>query len=113
MSKPQWKLLTKKRESATKGVPPGKEAPAWVTNTVTLICGQRDAVVVDTFLSAQQSKKLVDRVVDASTSTALERYEEMALGDRKSFQAILKIHALPQPLQRRDMTSHRGEVKLG
>jgi len=77
MSKLQWKLLTKKRESVTKGVPPGKEAPAWVTNSVTLICGQRDAVVVDTFLCAQQSKKLVDRVVDASTSTALELYEEM------------------------------------
>jgi hypothetical protein len=31
MSKLEWKLLTKKRESATKGVPPGKEALAWVT----------------------------------------------------------------------------------
>ena len=27
MSKLEWKLLTKKRESATKGVPPGKELP--------------------------------------------------------------------------------------
>jgi glyoxylase-like metal-dependent hydrolase (beta-lactamase superfamily II) len=65
MSKLQWKLLTKKRESATKGVPPGKEALAWVTNTVTLICGQRDAVLVDTFLSAQHSKELVDWVAES------------------------------------------------
>jgi glyoxylase-like metal-dependent hydrolase (beta-lactamase superfamily II) len=65
MSKLQWKLLTKKRESATKGVPPGKEALAWVTNTVTLIYGQRDAVLVDTFLSAQQSKELVDWVAES------------------------------------------------
>jgi glyoxylase-like metal-dependent hydrolase (beta-lactamase superfamily II) len=58
-SKLEWKLLTKKRESATKGAPPGKEALAWVTNTVTLIYGQRDAVLVDTFLSAEHSKELL------------------------------------------------------
>jgi glyoxylase-like metal-dependent hydrolase (beta-lactamase superfamily II) len=63
MSKLEWKLLTKKRESATKGVPPGKEALAWVTNTVTLIYGERDAVVVDTFLSAEHSRELLDWVV--------------------------------------------------
>ena len=65
MSKLQWKLLVKRRESATRGVPPGKEALAWVTNTVTLIYGQRDAVLVDTFLSAQHSKDLVDWVVES------------------------------------------------
>jgi len=65
MSKLQWKLLTKKRESSTKGVPPGKEALAWVTNTVTLIFGQRDAVLVDTFLSAQHSQDLVDWVAES------------------------------------------------
>src|SRR5262245_21844498 len=47
----EWKLLTKRRMSATQGVPPGKEDLAWVTNTVTLIHGPRDAVLVDTFLS--------------------------------------------------------------
>ena len=41
-----WKLLTKKRE-ATQGLPPGKEDFAWVTNTVTLVYGQRDAILVD------------------------------------------------------------------
>ena len=65
MSKLQWKLLTKKRESSTKGVPPGKEALAWVTNTVTLIYGRRDAVLVDTFLSAQHSRELVDWVAES------------------------------------------------
>jgi hypothetical protein len=57
MSRLEWKLLTRKRESATKGVPPGKEALAWVTITVTLIYGERDAVLVDTFLSEQHSKE--------------------------------------------------------
>jgi glyoxylase-like metal-dependent hydrolase (beta-lactamase superfamily II) len=65
MSKLEWKLLTKKRASSTQGVPPGKEALAWVTNTVTLIYGQRDAVLVDTFLSDQHSKELLDWVVES------------------------------------------------
>jgi len=56
MPKLNWKLLTKKRGSSTQGLPPGKEDLAWVTNTVTLIYGERDAILVDTFLSVQHSK---------------------------------------------------------
>jgi len=59
MSNLQWKLLTKKRGSSTQGVPSGKEDLAWVTNTVTLIYGEKDAVLVDTFLSEEQSKELL------------------------------------------------------
>ncbi len=69
MSKLKWKLLTKKRGSSTQGVPPGKEDLAWVTNTVTLIYGQRDAVLVDTFLFEQQSKELVDWVVESGKTS--------------------------------------------
>jgi glyoxylase-like metal-dependent hydrolase (beta-lactamase superfamily II) len=65
MSKLEWKLLTGKRGSSTQGIPPGKEDLAWVTNTVTLIYGQRDAVLVDTFLSEQQSRELVDWVLES------------------------------------------------
>ncbi len=65
MSKLSWKLLTKKRGSSTQGLPPGKEDLAWVTNTVTLVYGERDAILVDTFLSVQHSKELVDWVVDS------------------------------------------------
>src|ERR1700755_562549 len=60
-----WKLLTKKRGSSTQGLPPGKEDLAWVTNTVTLIYGERDAILVDTFLSVQHSKELVDWVAES------------------------------------------------
>jgi glyoxylase-like metal-dependent hydrolase (beta-lactamase superfamily II) len=80
MSKLEWKLLTKKRASSTQGLPPGKEALAWVTNTVTLIYGQRDAVLVDTFLSEQQSKELVDWVV-ASGKNLIHIYVTHAHGD--------------------------------
>lgn len=65
MSKLNWKLLTKRRAGVTKGLPPGKEDLAWVTNTVTLIYGERDAVLVDTFLSVQHSKELVDWLVES------------------------------------------------
>jgi len=61
----KWQLLTKKRGSSTQGVPAGKEHLAWVTNTVTLIHGERDAVLVDTFLSAQHSRELLDWVVES------------------------------------------------
>ncbi len=64
-SRLKWKLLTRKRGSSTQGIPAGKEHLAWVTNTVTLVHGDRDAVLVDTFLSAQHSKELLDWVVES------------------------------------------------
>ncbi len=65
MEKLSWRLLSKKRAGVTQGLPPGKEHLAWVTNTVTLIYGKRDAVLVDTFLSVQHSKELVDWLVES------------------------------------------------
>jgi len=80
MSKLNWRLLTKKRGSSTQGLPPGKEDLAWVTNTVTLIYGERDAVLVDTFLSNQHSKELLDWVVESGKNlTAI--YVTHAHGD--------------------------------
>jgi glyoxylase-like metal-dependent hydrolase (beta-lactamase superfamily II) len=60
MPKVEWKLLTKRRGSSTQGLPPGKEDLAWVANTVTLVYGERDAVLVDTFLSIQHSAELAE-----------------------------------------------------
>jgi glyoxylase-like metal-dependent hydrolase (beta-lactamase superfamily II) len=66
MSKLEWKLLTKKRGSSTsQGIPPGKENLLWVASTVTLIYGERDAVLVDTFLTEQHSRELLDWVVES------------------------------------------------
>lgn len=65
MSHLQWKLLVKKRGSSTQGVPPGKEHLAWVANTVTLVSGERDAVLVDTFLSDAHSRELAQWVADS------------------------------------------------
>ena len=80
VSKLQWKLLTRKRAGVTQGLPPGKEHLAWVTNTVTLIHGERDAILVDTFLSVQHSKELVDWVA-ASGKNLTTIYITHAHGD--------------------------------
>src|SRR5260370_25920126 len=56
----RWELFIRQRGSATQGVPPGKEALTWVANTVTLIWGERDALLVDTFLSGAQTTELAD-----------------------------------------------------
>jgi glyoxylase-like metal-dependent hydrolase (beta-lactamase superfamily II) len=79
-SKLSWKLLTKQRTSSTKGIPPGKERLAYVTNTVTLIYGQRDAVLVDTFLSTEHSRELADWIGE-SGKTLTTIYITHAHGD--------------------------------
>ena len=56
----QWKLFIRKRASATQGVPPGKDDLKWVANTTTLIYGEQDALLVDTFLSDPQTAELAD-----------------------------------------------------
>lgn len=56
----EWELFIMKRASATQGVPPGKESLSWVANTTTLFWGERDAVLVDTFLSDAQTSVLAD-----------------------------------------------------
>jgi glyoxylase-like metal-dependent hydrolase (beta-lactamase superfamily II) len=60
-----WQLLTRKRRSSTRGVPAGREHLEWVTNTVTLVHDDRDAVLVDTFLTAQDSRELLDWLVES------------------------------------------------
>ena len=59
----QWDVLTLKRPGLSRDLPPGNEALRWVANSVTLISGEHDAVLVDTFLTTDQSCALVDWVV--------------------------------------------------
>src|SRR6202030_274851 len=58
-----WDVLTIKRPGLTRDLPPGKEELMWVANTSTLIYGEHDAVLVDTFLTTRQSQTLLDWVV--------------------------------------------------
>jgi glyoxylase-like metal-dependent hydrolase (beta-lactamase superfamily II) len=56
----EWKLFIRRRASATQGTPPGKDDLKWVANTTTLIYGEQEALLVDTFLSDAQTEELAD-----------------------------------------------------
>src|ERR1700723_580276 len=58
-----WDVLTVKRPGLTRDLPAGKEKLMWVANSSTLIYGERDAILVDTLLTTEQSKTLLDWVV--------------------------------------------------
>jgi glyoxylase-like metal-dependent hydrolase (beta-lactamase superfamily II) len=57
-----WHVLTIKRPGLSRDLPAGKEALMWVANSSTLISGERDAILVDTFLTIEQSQILQDWV---------------------------------------------------
>ena len=61
----RWKLFIRRRPSATQGTPPGKDELKWVANTVALINGERDALLVDTFLSEAQTAELADWIAQS------------------------------------------------
>jgi len=76
----RWKSLTKKRQSSTRGIPPGTESLNWVANTVVLIYGESDAVLVDTFLSAIHNRELAEWIA-ASGKNLTTIYVTHAHGD--------------------------------
>jgi glyoxylase-like metal-dependent hydrolase (beta-lactamase superfamily II) len=57
-----WSTLNIKRPGLSRDVPPGQEELMWVANSSTLIYGERDAVLVDTFLTIEQTQALSDWV---------------------------------------------------
>jgi glyoxylase-like metal-dependent hydrolase (beta-lactamase superfamily II) len=58
-----WDVLAIKRPGLSRDLPAGKEELMWVANSSTLIYGERDAALVDTFLTTEQSQTLSDWVV--------------------------------------------------
>ena len=75
-----WDVLTIRRPGLSRDLPPGREELRWVANSSTLIHGERDAVLVDTFLTIEQSQTLVDWVV-ASGKTLTTIYITHGHGD--------------------------------
>jgi glyoxylase-like metal-dependent hydrolase (beta-lactamase superfamily II) len=55
-------VLVTNRQGITRDLPPGKDQWTWVPTSATLIFGQRDAVLVDAFLTVEQATKLVEWV---------------------------------------------------
>lgn len=66
----QWNVLTIKRPGLSRDVPVGKEELMWVANSSTLISGEQDAILVDTFLTTEQSQTLLDWVVASGKDLA-------------------------------------------
>jgi glyoxylase-like metal-dependent hydrolase (beta-lactamase superfamily II) len=58
----KWDVFVTKRQGLTRDLPPGKEQWMWVPTSATLISGQRDAVLVDAFLTVEQARALVEWV---------------------------------------------------
>jgi glyoxylase-like metal-dependent hydrolase (beta-lactamase superfamily II) len=58
----EYRVFTATRPGLTPDIPAGYESLAWVANSATLIYGARDAVLVDTFLTTDQSVQLADEV---------------------------------------------------
>jgi glyoxylase-like metal-dependent hydrolase (beta-lactamase superfamily II) len=57
-----YQVFTVKRPGLGRDVPPGHEPLMWVANSATLIYGERDAVLVDTFLTVDHGIALADEV---------------------------------------------------
>jgi len=76
----RYKVFTVTRPGLNRDVPPGKESLMWVANSSTLIYGERDAVLVDTFLTTEQSNGLADAIA-ASGKTLKAIYVTHAHGD--------------------------------
>ena len=58
----KWDVLVTNRQGITRDLPPGKEQWTWVPTSATLIFGERDAVLVDAFLTVEQAAALVEWV---------------------------------------------------
>jgi glyoxylase-like metal-dependent hydrolase (beta-lactamase superfamily II) len=58
----KWDVLVTNRQGLTRELPPGEERWMWVPTSATLIYGDRDAVLVDAFLTVEQADALVEWV---------------------------------------------------
>jgi glyoxylase-like metal-dependent hydrolase (beta-lactamase superfamily II) len=55
-----YEVRTERREGVTRDLPEGDADLRWVANSSTLIWGERDAVLVDTFTTTAQNDRLID-----------------------------------------------------
>ena len=76
----KWDVLVTNRQGLVRDLPPGKEQWTWVPTSATLIFGQRDAVLVDAFLTIEQAAALVEWVA-ASGKNLMTIYITHGHGD--------------------------------
>src|ERR1700676_1205332 len=58
----KWDVFVAKRQGLTRDLPPGKEEWRWVPGSPALIYGEKDGGLVDTLLTIEQAKALVEWV---------------------------------------------------
>jgi glyoxylase-like metal-dependent hydrolase (beta-lactamase superfamily II) len=76
----KWRVFTATRPGLNREVPAGKESLMWVANSATLIYGEQDAVLVDTFLTVEHTQTLVEEIA-ASGKNLTAIYITHAHGD--------------------------------
>jgi glyoxylase-like metal-dependent hydrolase (beta-lactamase superfamily II) len=64
----RYKVFTITRPGRGGDMPPGKEPLMWIANSATLIYGERDAVLVDAFMTVEQCNGLADAIVASGKS---------------------------------------------
>ena len=85
----EYRVFTATRPGVNPDVPAGYESLAWVANSATLICGERDAVLVDTFFILDHSVKLTAQI-EATGKNLTYIYVTHAHGDHFFGIAMLK-----------------------
>ncbi|MDG4837672.1 MBL fold metallo-hydrolase [Micromonospora sp. WMMD967] len=58
----QYAVRHIRRPGLTRDLPYGPEDLFWVSNAATLVMGEQDAVLIDTFVTAEQNQQLIDWV---------------------------------------------------
>jgi glyoxylase-like metal-dependent hydrolase (beta-lactamase superfamily II) len=86
----EYQVFTVTRPGLSRDLPAGHESLTWVANSATLISGERDAVLVDTFLTIDQGTQLADQVA-ATGKNLTHIYVTHAHGDH-----FFGINALKQ-----------------
>jgi glyoxylase-like metal-dependent hydrolase (beta-lactamase superfamily II) len=66
-----YQVFAARRPGLNPDVPSGFEHLMWVENSATLITGERDAVLVDTFLTIEQSEHLADLIAASGKNLTL------------------------------------------
>ena len=87
----RYDVLVLKRRGVTRDLPSGTESLQWVANTATLIYGEHDAVVVDTFATIDQNRQLADWITK-SGKNLITIYITHAHGDHSFGIKILLDH---------------------
>src|ERR1700733_3494218 len=107
----QWDVLVSAQISVvTRDLPPGASEMKWSPISSTLISGERDAVLVDTAITVDQNRKLVDWIAQ------WQEFDGNLRNPRPRRPFLWRKHnpeEIPEGEVRRDERSHRGYAKAG